>query len=238
MNAISLTMWHDLRACVEELESDAATRVIIVAGVGGKAFCAGGDISEFSTVRSGADATAVYDAAGKAAMSALSGSAKPTIAMIEGFCLGGGLGLALQCDLRITADNGRFGLPAAKRGIAYNFEGVRQLVDLVGPSQTKNILYTARQFSAADALSMGLANELHPPASVLEATRQLALAIAANAPLSISAAKTMVEMVMKDPADRDIAACKAAEAACLISEDYAEATRAFVEKRPPNFTGR
>lgn len=238
LNAMSLTMWRDLLACVEDLEADDDTRVIIVAGVGGKAFCAGGDISEFDSVRSGADATLTYDAVGKAAMNALSGTAKPTIAMIEGYCLGGGLGLALQCDLRIAADNGRFGIPAAKRGIAYSLDGVRQLVDLVGPSQAKHILYSARQFSAADASAMGLVNEVHAQADLLAATRELAETIANNAPLSVRAAKTMVTMATRDPEDRDLGLCAEAEEICLASEDYAEATRSFVEKRLPQFKGR
>lgn len=238
LNAMSLSMWHDLRVCVKELEADPAVRVIMVMGAGEKAFCAGGDISEFEQVRNAENAATVYDAAGKSALEALKGAAKPTIALIHGYCLGGGLGLALQCDLRLAADNAKFGIPAAKRGIAYSFAGIRQLIDLAGPSHTLHVLYSGRQFSAAEALAMGLVTQVHAQAGLVEAGQELAASIAANAPLSLRAAKVMVTMATRDPADRDMASCEAAEAACLASDDYAEATRAFVEKRPPVFTGR
>lgn len=238
MNAMSLSMWQELKQCVEDLEKDPNTRVIVIAGSGDKAFCAGGDISEFGSVRTGADAIATYDAAGKVAMDMLRHTPKPTVAMIQGYCLGGGMGLALQCDLRMATDNARLGVPAAKRGIAYGFDGVRQLVELVGPSNTKNMLYTARQLGADEALAMGLINEVHPSAAIEQAVRDTAMTIAGNAPLSVAAAKTMVDMVLRDPEDREMALCRAAETACRESEDYREATRAFSEKRPPLFLGR
>jgi len=236
LNAMSMSMWSQLAERVGELDADPDIRVIVLAGDGTEAFCAGGDISEFTRLRSG-DVAAAYDAAGTAAMAALHGTAKPTIAMIEGFCIGGGLGLALQCDLRLAADTARLGIPAARRGIAYPLHGVRQLVDLVGPADAMNLLCTGRQFGAADALAMGLLNEVHPAAAIVEAVTSLAETIASNAPLSVRAAKTMVRQALLDPAERDLAACAAAEAECLASEDYQEATRAFTEKRRPIFRG-
>lgn len=238
MNAMSLSMWQAMKIRVEELDQNPDIQVMVVAGHGGKAFCAGGDISEFLEVRTGADATAAYDAAGKAAMNALRHTTKPTIALIEGYCLGGGVALALQCDLRIATDSARIGVPAAKRGIAYNFDGVRQLISLVGPSNAMNMLYTGRQFGAAETLAMGLVNEVHPAATIGEAVHAIASTIADNAPLSVRAAKMMVEMILRDPGERDLALCTAAEQACLHSEDYREATRAFAEKRKPAFRGR
>ena len=237
LNAMSLAMWNDLFSGVSTLEADDGIRVIVVAGNGGKAFCAGGDISEFDRFRSGAESKNSYDAAGTAALKALRDSGKPSIAMIRGFCLGGGLGLALQCDLRIASRTAKLGLPAARRGIAYDFNGVKQLVQLIGPANAKDILYTARQIDGTAACAMGLVNQALPEDEVDKVVRETALAIAHNAPLSIRASKLMVDMVAMDPAGRDLGRCAAAEAACLESQDYAEATRAFMEKRAAQFIG-
>jgi len=237
LNAMSLAMWGELKSGVQTLDADESIRVIIVAGHDGKAFCAGGDISEFKSLRSGADNTKSYDAAGAAAMAALRDSKKPTIAMIQGYCLGGGLGLALQCDLRIASQTALLGLPAARRGIAYEFNGVKQLVDLIGPSRTKDILYTARQIDGSSASAMGLVNRAVEEHEIEKVVRETAVIIAQNAPLSIRASKLMVNMATADPADRDLARCAAAETECFESQDYAEATRAFMEKRKARFTG-
>lgn len=237
LNAMTLAMWGEFAAGIQTLDADAEVRVIVVAGHDGKAFCAGGDISEFASLRSGADTTKAYDAAGAAAMAALRDSAKPTIAMIRGYCLGGGLGLALQCDLRIASENALLGLPAARRGIAYDFHGVKQLVDLIGPSRTKDILYTARHIDGVAATAMGLVNRCVDDDEVGDVVRATALGISENAPLSIRASKMMVAMATADPADRDLQRCAAAEAQCFESNDYAEATQAFMEKRKARFTG-
>lgn len=238
LNAMSLSMWHQLASCVRELDDDPEIRVILLGGDGGKAFCAGGDISEFDRVRSGEEAASGYNSAGSAAMAALHGASKPTIAVIRGFCLGGGLGLALQCDLRLAAADAVLGIPAVRRGIAYGYGSVRQLVDLIGPGNAINVLVTGRRFSAAEALSMGLINEVHDADAIGSAATSLAGTIAGNAPLAVRSAKFMVQMALRDPAERDLTACTALEAACLASEDYREATRAFMEKRPPVFRGR
>lgn len=237
LNAMSLAMWGELKAGVQTLDADDRIRVIIVAGHDGKAFCAGGDISEFKSLRSDADSTKAYDAAGATAMAALRNSEKPTIAMIQGFCLGGGLGLALQCDLRVASRTALLGLPAARRAIAYEFNGVKQLVDLIGPSRAKDILYTARQIEGEAALAMGLVNRVVDDDAIGNAVRETALAISENAPLSIRASKMMVNMATADPANRDLQRCAKAEAECFESHDYAEATQAFMEKRKARFTG-
>lgn len=237
-NAMSMNMWGELERGIAELAADDSVRVIIVTGQGSKAFCAGGDISEFATLRSAENAATGYDAIGSAAMAALNACPKPTIAMIEGYCLGGGLGIALQCDLRIAATDARLGIPAAKRGIAYSYAGVKQLVDLVGPSRTKKILFTARQFDSDQALAMGLLDEIVTPATLRQTVLNLAHEIADNAPLSVRAAKLMVAMATTEPAERDLSLCDAARAECLASEDYREASLSFIEKRRPNFTGR
>jgi enoyl-CoA hydratase/carnithine racemase len=238
LNAMSFAMWGDLLSGVGDLAADEDIRVIILAGHSGNAFCAGGDISEFDDLRSTADSKNSYDAAGKAAMTALRDVPKPTIAMIQGFCLGGGLGIALQCDLRIATRTAKLGIPAARRALAYDFKGVAQLVQLVGPANAKDILYTGRQIDGASAAAMGLINRAVADEDVERIVRETAQTIADNAPLSIRASKLMIDMVAMDPADRDLDRCAEAEAVCLDSSDYAEATRAFMEKRKAQFTGR
>lgn len=238
MNAMSFSMWGDLLAGVHALEADDDIRVIIVCGNGAQAFCAGGDISEFEDLRADADSQNSYDVAGSTAMKALCDVTKPTLALIRGYCLGGGLGIALQCDLRFATETARLGIPAAKRAIAYSFGGVKQLVDLVGPANAKDILYTARQIEGRSAREMGLINEALPDEDLDEHVRSVALKIAENAPLSVRASKMMVNMATTDPVLREMELCTAAEVACLESDDYAEATRSFIEKRRPNFTGR
>jgi enoyl-CoA hydratase/carnithine racemase len=238
LNAVSLTMWRQLDEAVERLAADSTVRVIVLSGTGGKAFCAGGDISEFASLRSGPEAMETYDRVGKAALSRLKSVVKPTIAMIEGYCLGGGVALALNCDLRVAADTARLGIPAAERAQSYDYPNIKALVDLVGPSQTKNILYTARQFRAEEAQRIGLVDELVPADKLHDHVQAMADRIAANAPLSIAATKFIVDTATADPDRRNLAACNAAMARCLASEDYAEANKAFMEKRRPVFTGR
>lgn len=238
LNAMSFSMWTELLSGVEALQADNEVRVIIVAGNGGRAFCAGGDISEFDSLRSGADSKNSYDVAGKASMKALREADKPTIALIEGYCLGGGLGVALQCDLRFAAETAKMGIPAARRGLAYDFEGIKHLVNLIGPASAKDILYTARQIDGHEACAIGLVNQVVPGEDIENFVRAMATKIAENAPLSIRASKIMVDMAAMDPEDRDLERCVAAEVACLESEDYSEATRAFMEKRRTIFTGR
>lgn len=238
LNAMSLSMWGQLAEGISRLTSAPEIRVIILTGTGEKAFCSGGDISEFSEHRAGADAMENYDVAGKHALALLASSTKPTIAMIRGYCMGGGLALALHCDLRIADESAQIGIPAAKLGLSYDLASMKRLVDLVGPADAKLIMYTGRNFSAAEAQRMGLVAEITAPEGLAAHIGELANTIAANAPLSISASKLLIETTLVDPGDRDLAACSMAERVCLESQDYAEATRAFMEKRVPIFIGQ
>jgi len=163
---------------------------------------------------------------------------KPTIAMVRGYCLGGGLGWALNCDLRICSDDAIFGLPVARMGTGYGVEGIRQLTDLVGPSATKEILFTGRQYGAHEALRLGLVNQVVPAAELESYTRAYAEGIANNAPLAVLNAKTAVDELVKDPADRDMALVARRAGDANRSEDYVEGRRAFMEKRKPVFKGR
>ena len=237
-NAISYAMWVGIAEVMESFRADDEVRVVVMAGEGGRAFSAGADISEFSKNRSTEEQVKVYDAAGRAAYDAITNLPKPVIARIEGYCVGGGLATALCADLRIATEDSRFGIPAAKLGVGYSHAGLRPLVDLVGPSRAKEILFTARRFTAPEALRMGLVNQVLPRDGIGAFVDDCARTIAANAPLTVKACKTVVAELGKDPADRDFALCEEVVEACFASEDYREGRTAFMEKRPPRFTGR
>ncbi len=237
-NAISYEMWQGIAASMDDFEKDGNVRVIVLAGEGGKAFSAGADISQFEKKRGSADAIEVYNAAVKLAYQKLMHVPKPTIAKIAGFCIGGGLGTALCCDLRIASDDSKFGIPAAKLGLGYGYDALRPLVALVGPSFAKEILFTARRFSAAEAYDMGLVNRVLPRDGLDAFIKDYCDTMAGNAPLTIKACKQIVAEIQKDSDVRDLALCKELVDDCYGSEDYKEGRTAFMEKRKPNFRGK
>jgi enoyl-CoA hydratase/carnithine racemase len=237
-NAVSLEMWQSLPLVLDAFNADPEVRVIVLKGAGEKAFVSGADISQFKEKRSGAEAVKVYNATSDAASEALRNSPKPTIAMIRGYCIGGGTATAVNCDIRIAAEDARFGVPAAKLGLGYRFSGINRLATLVGPAFTAEIFFTARQFSAPEALQMGLVNRVVPVAELEQRTRDYAQTIANNAPLTIAAVKRALIEYQKDPAQRDIELCQRMVEACFASEDYKEGQTAFMEKRKPAFQGR
>lgn len=237
-NALTLEMWQGIPAVLAAFEADPEVRVVIVAGAGDKAFVSGADISQFESQRSNREADERYSAVTDAATSTLTHLGKPTIAMIRGFCIGGGLAIALSCDMRIAAEDGKFGIPAARLGLGYGFEGVRRLVDIVGPAHASEVLFTARHVEAADALRMGLLNKVVPAAELEATARQFAAQIADNAPLTVRASKLAIHDALRDPELRNAARLEAAITACFESADFVEGRRAFLEKRKPRFTGR
>lgn len=237
MNAFTADIWRSVPRLVEQAEQDDAVRVMVLRGKGQRAFSAGADISEFETARTG-DGAVAYDALNDAAFTALSSSTKPTIAMIHGYCLGGGLGLAACCDLRLGDDKARFAIPAAKLGIGYNARWVRPLLALASAADVKDILFTGRRIDAREALAMRLLNQIHAADDLEAATRDLAGAIAANAPLSVKASKMVVNELVHHPERADLHKLDRAVQQCFDSEDYAEGRRAFMEKRKPAFRGR
>jgi enoyl-CoA hydratase/carnithine racemase len=236
-NAMSLSMWQVLSEALTRFEADAAVRCVVLRGQGDKAFCSGADISQFETARSGPEANAEYERITRGTMAQVQAFPKPTLAMISGFCLGGGVALAMNCDIRIAAAGSRFGIPAARLGIGYHYAAVKALTDLVGPAMAKQILFTGDRFPAEEALRIGLVNELTAADALEERVRSMARGIAVNAPLSIAAAKLAVTTATSDATPRDLDSCREMERACIESEDHKEGRRAFMEKRTPVFRG-
>ena len=237
-NAVSLDMWQAIPVILDEFERDPAVRVIVLRGAGEKAFVSGADISEFEKDRASPEAVARYDAIGTEATRRIEQSSKPTLAMIQGYCIGGGVGIALACDLRIAAAGARLGIPAARLGLGYRWAGVKKLVDLVGPAAAKEIFYTARHFDAAEALAMGLVNRTVAEAELLPFVRSYCAMIAENAPLTLAAVKEVIAELARAPREFDRERCEAVVQRCFASEDYVEGRRAFMEKRKPAFNGR
>jgi enoyl-CoA hydratase len=237
-NAVSLEMWARTAEILEGFRNDGDVRVVVITGAGGKSFVSGADISRFESERATLDATKVYNAKVAAANESIYEFPKPTIAMIKGYCIGGGLGLALCCDMRIVSDNSKFGVPAAKLGLGYAYPGLKRLVDVVGPAFAKEIFYTGRQFDVAEALAMGLINRAVPGDELENYVKNYADTIAANAPLTLKAVKFIVGETVKDESQRDLARCNELVENCFTSQDYIEGRRAFMEKRKPAFTGK
>ncbi len=237
-NAISLEMWEAMHAAFDSFEADADVRCVVMRGAGDKAFASGADISQFEKNRANADAADAYAKISKGTRERMLAFEKPFIAMIRGYCMGGGLGLAMTADLRIAADDAVFAIPAARLGIAYDFMNVSNLVHLVGPSRAKEILLTARRYDAAEAAAMGLVNRVVPVAALEETVAEITGALVVNAPLSMRASKLTIDEVVKDAAERDMEKLAALSRACFDSADYTEGRRAFMEKRKPQFVGR
>ena len=213
-------------------------RVVVLKGAGEKAFVAGADISQFKEKRTGEEAVREYNAASDRASIALREFPKPTIAMIRGYCIGGGTGLAVGCDIRIAADDARFAIPAGKLGLGYRYSGIERLADVVGPSATAEIFFTARQFTAQEALQMNLVNRVVPAAELEKYTLDYAATIANNAPLTIASIKRSLIEYLRDPGERNPDLCQKMVEDCFKSEDYREGQAAFMEKRKPMFKGR
>jgi enoyl-CoA hydratase/carnithine racemase len=235
-NAVSLDMWAGISAALAAFAANDAVRVVIVTGAGGKAFVSGADLSEFGAKRDSAEANEAYTRVSRKARQDLTRFAKPLIAMIDGYCIGGGLVVALGCDVRIASSRSVFGIPAAKLGLGYGLGGVVDLVQLIGPGAAKDMLFSARQLSAEEALRIGLISQVADgdlTAHVIDYART----VAANAPMTVRAAKLAVNEAVKALAERDVAAVDAAVQACFDSADYREGRAAFAEKRRPDFRG-
>tara|TARA_R110000737_G_scaffold265570_1_gene273277 strand:+ start:2847 stop:3668 length:822 start_codon:yes stop_codon:yes gene_type:complete len=236
-NAVTFNMWLQIPGIMKQFEQDDSVRVVALRGEGTSSFISGADISEFAEKRSTPEQVATYDAAGKDAGAAIARLLKPTVAVIRTWCVGGGLATALGCDLRIAAADTRFAIPAAKLGLGYRYAGIKSLVDIVGPAHAAEILYSARQYDAHEALRMGLINAILPVEGFDDAAESYIRTIAQNAPLTMKAAKMAIRGVLEQAEPSSMDAIDAAVSACFQSEDYAEGRAAFAQKRKPEFKG-
>ncbi len=236
-NAISTDMWRAIRDMLADFNADPGVRVIILRGAGERAFVSGADISQYERNNATPEDSARTAEIVNRGRNAIRDSTKPTIAMIHGYCLGGGLSVALLCDLRIASEDARFGVPAAKLGIAYAYGSAKMICDRIGVANAKEMLLTARHFDAREALQMGLVNRIVPAADLQSTVKSYAEDIGRNAPLALAAAKIVLNTAASEATERDFTALQAAVDKCAASEDVKEGHRAFVEKRKPVFRG-
>ena len=237
-NSMSMEMWNGFGEILDEFTEDSSVSVVILTGAGNKSFVSGADISQFEKNRNSADAQVEYDRVTGVGRQKFHDFRKPIIARIRGFCIGGGLAIAMGADLRIASADSEFAIPAARLSIAYAAESIKQLIDLVGPAHARMILYTAKRIDAAEAQRIGLINRMTAEESLNDVVLDIARTIADNAPLSVAASKVIINEMIKDESQRDMAAVQRVTDICFNSADYKEGRTAFMEKRPPRFTGR
>ena len=238
MNAMTYDMWQAVPKVFAELDANPAVRLIVCAGDGDKAFISGADISQFEKLRGTVEAQIVYNKAVEDAYTAPMNTTKPVIARIKGICIGGGLGFAAACDLRICSEDSIFRMPAARLGLGYSPAGVRRFMNVLGAANTVDIFMSARKFDAKEALRMGFVSKVVPAADLEKETAAYAKMVAENAPLTVAAAKYAVQQWLKDDKDRDLARAMKMVEACFASEDHKEGRKAFMEKRTPEFKGK
>lgn len=236
-NAVSIEMWDALEKILDEFRSSKDIRVIVLNGAGGKSFVSGADISKFDKERSSKEAVLSYNKRTQKVYELLETFPKPTIAMIDGYCIGGGLNLAVCCDIRICSEKSKFAMPAAKLSLGYPFSSIKRLFDVMGPGMAKHFMFTAEKISASEALACGLVQKLVNEENIETYVRDYALTISHNAPLTIKAMKQIGIEILKNPDERDLLLCEQLASACFDSEDYKEGRKAFMEKRKPNFKG-
>jgi len=237
LNAISLEMWEGMGKAVDQLEADPEVRVILVSGAGGVSFIAGADVSKYEEERMGENAQEHYAQTGERSLKALYNSTKVTIAAIDGWCIGGGVSVAVVCDLRYCSEKSKFGQPAMRYGIGYRYSSLRRLVDIIGVPATKDMLLGGLQFDAQEALAKGLVGRVVAQDAYEGFIEKTAASIAAGAPLTAKQVKFTLNTIMQDPDARDLETCEAMFQTCYASADYREGIRAFAEKRRPTWTG-
>ena len=237
-NALSVDMWGAVPPLLEQAERDERVRLVVFSGAGEKAFVSGADISQFEDQRAAAEAVKHYEALAEDALTGIHRFSKPTLACIRGWCIGGGLNVAIACDIRIAASDAVFAIPAARLGLGYRYSALKNLVDLIGVGAAKDLFYTARRIDAAEALRLGLVSRVSAPETLPALLAEYSGSIGENAPLTLFAAKAIVGEILKPSPELDAARCTELILRCFESEDYAEGRRAFMDKRKPTFKGR
>jgi len=236
-NAVSIEMWDALEKFLNQFREDKNIRVVVLEGAGGKSFVSGADISKFDKERSTKEAVLSYNKRTHKVYELLETFPKPTIAKINGYCIGGGLNLAVCCDIRICSEKSKFAMPAAKLSLGYPFSSIKRLFDIMGPGMAKHFMFTAEKISANEAVSCGLVQKLVTEENLETFVNDYAFTISKNAPLTIKAMKKIGIEILKNPLERDLSLCDQLASACFDSEDYKEGRKAFMEKRTPNFKG-
>ena len=237
-NALSVDMWEAVPPLLALAEADERIRLVVFSGAGDKAFVSGADISQFEDMRAAREAVVRYEAMAEAALTGIERFPKPTLACIRGWCIGGGVNVAIACDIRIAASDAVFSIPAARLGLGYRYSAMKNLVDLIGPGAAKDLFFTARKVGADEARALGLVSRVAAPDQLDALLAEYTGALADNAPLTVAAAKAITAEILKPSTDTDLARCQALIQGCFASEDYAEGRKAFMEKRRPVFKGR
>jgi enoyl-CoA hydratase/carnithine racemase len=238
-NALSVDMWEAVPTLLARAEKDDDIRVVVFSGEGGKSFISGADISQFEDLRAQKEAVKKYEAVAEAALEGIYEFPKPTIACIKGYCVGGGVNVAISCDLRVASTDSTFFVPATRLGLGYRMSAMRNLTNLVGPGYAKDIFFTARRLDAREADKIGLVNRIAEPEGLEALLKEYTDAISTGAPLTIKAGKRIIQELLKtdgEPVDMEL--CRRLILDCFESEDYAEGRRAFMEKRKPQFKGK
>jgi enoyl-CoA hydratase/carnithine racemase len=237
-NALSVDMWRAVPPLLRHARDDARVRLVVFSGAGEKAFVSGADISQFEDMRAAREAVSVYEAMAEEALGGIHDFPKPTLACIRGWCIGGGVNVAIACDIRIASTDSIFSIPAARLGLGYRYSAMKNLVDLVGPGTAKDLFFTARRIDAAEAKAIGLVSRICAPAELDALLAEYTTALAENAPLTVAAGKAITREILKASPDQDLALCASLIRGCFESADYAEGRAAFMQKRKPVFTGR
>jgi enoyl-CoA hydratase len=237
-NAISVDMWEAVPTLLDEAERDDAIRMVVFSGEGLRAFASGADISQFEDMRAAREAVKKYEVVAENALMGLYRFSKPVIAAIRGYCIGGGVNMAISCDIRIASSDAVFSIPATRLGLGYRFSAMKNLVDLVGPGAAQDLFFTARRIDAQEAIAIGLVTRIAPPEKFDDLLAEYVSAITTGAPLTIKAGKQIIREVLKPDRDLDMERCRALILDCFESEDYAEGRRAFMDKRKPVFKGK
>lgn len=237
-NALSVDMWEAVPALLTLAETDDRVRLVVFSGAGDKSFVSGADISQFEDMRAAREAVTRYEHMAENALMSIYHFSKPTLACIRGFCIGGGVNVAISCDLRIASSDSVFSIPAARLGLGYRYSAMKNLVDLIGPGAAKDLFFSARKIDAAEAHALGLVSRVCEPGALPALLAEYTSALAANAPLTVRAGKAITAEILKPSPDLDIDLCQRLIRGCFDSADYAEGRKAFMEKRKPVFTGK